>query len=220
MKCSNCSREIRPIVAVDIDGTLGNYHMHFFNFAKAYFGSKVSPIQSVGYTGNTRYYNWFCKTFEVSHFEFRECKLAYRQGGLKRSMPVYLNASDFTKLLRSIGFEIWITTTRPYMRLDNIDPDTRFWLDHNKIDYDYMIYDDKKYRILAKQVDPKRVLAVVDDLAEEVEEANRFFPETGILRQTLYNKSNWKRFPEDNNLMKIADIIIDSRLPQWRKEHA
>ena len=74
-------------------------------------------------------------------------------------MPVYDDAVQFMQQLAAHGVEVWIATTRPWMRLDNIDPDTREWLARNEIPWDYMIYGEDKYEQLLERVDRERVLA-------------------------------------------------------------
>lgn len=164
MLCSQCSAPVRPVVAVDIDGTLGNYHEHFHAFAEAYVGHALPPW----YPGGGEFSDHLALDKRV----YRDIKLAYRQGAQKRSMPVYPGAVRFMATLEALGLEVWICTTRPYMRLDNIDPDTREWMERNSIHYDAMVYDDDKYKQLIELVNPARVLAVIDDLYEQCELAN------------------------------------------------
>lgn len=167
MKCSVCSRIVKPIVAVDIDGTLGNYYTQFVQFASWYTG----VILPYDYSGEVE----FSEHLGLEKALYRDIKLAYRQGSMKRSMQVYDGAQDFMQNVHDMGCEIWIATTRPWLRLDNVDPDTRHWLDRMEIEYDFMIYGDDKYEVLAQRVDPKRVIAVVDDLLEQCEEAAHIF---------------------------------------------
>jgi hypothetical protein len=74
--------EGKPVVAVDIDGTLGDYHAHFLWFATKWFGrtfpdpTEVNPGMRLS------------EFMGIPHELYRQCKLAYRQGGLKRFMPV------------------------------------------------------------------------------------------------------------------------------------
>jgi hypothetical protein len=98
---------------------------------------------------------------------YRDIKLAYRQGGMKRSMSLFEGSQWFMGWLKLQGFEVWIATTRPYLRLDNIDPDTQFWLERYGIQYDYLIYGEDKYKQLVSRVDQRRIVAVVDDLKEQ-----------------------------------------------------
>jgi hypothetical protein len=109
-------------------------------------------------------------------------------------MPVYLGASELTQQIRSAGAEVWLCTTRPYLRLDNVDPDTREWLRRNRIQYDALLFDPAhkedgtKYHELARQA-KERVASVVDDLPEMIEAASEAFPGMGpILRDQPYNR--------------------------------
>lgn len=170
MLCSRCSERVQPVVAVDIDGTLGDYHGHFLRFAQQYLGRGDEQLWT--YRGKPGFRQWFTETYRVGDQVYRDIKLAYRQGGMKRSMPAYPGAARLCQAVLTEGAELWLTTTRPYLRLDNIDPDTREWLRRNGIkDYTGLVYDDDKYHRLAELVDKRRIVAVVDDLPEMVEQA-------------------------------------------------
>jgi hypothetical protein len=192
---------LRPVVALDIDGTLGDYHGHFLRFAEGWTG-KPMPDPSLN-TAGVPLYQWM----KVSKATYRECKLAYRQGGLKRSMPCYEGAADGVRSLRKSGVDVWIATTRPYLRLDNIDPDTRHWLRRNKIQYDGLIYGDHKYRLLKRLVG-ERVLFVVDDLPSLVAQASSIGLQA-VLRQQPYNLS-WEALP--NAVARIDNVRAETML--------
>jgi hypothetical protein len=157
----------RPIIALDIDGTLGEYHMHFAHFACKYWG-KLMPRSL--WDGEIPYYKWM----GLSKAKYREAKLAYRRGGLKRSMPLLTSFRDVNAIrrLRTQGAEIWICTTRPYLNIDNIEPDTVHWLKRNNIKYDGLIFGEHKYRSLRQMVGAQNVLGVLDDLPEMVRQAH------------------------------------------------
>lgn len=161
--------EGRPVVALDIDGTLGDYHRHFLSFAENWFGREMPPPGQ--FNPGLRLH----KFMGVRLVDYRQCKLAYRQGGLKRWMPVYEGAAELTAECKRAGAEVWICTTRPYLRLDNIDPDTREWLRRSRIRHDAVLFGEDKYRELRRQAG-KRVAAIVEDLPELWQEANRLFP--------------------------------------------
>jgi phosphoglycolate phosphatase-like HAD superfamily hydrolase len=180
----------KPVVGLDIDGTLGDYHGHFLRFAEGYFGHSFPPPDAVN--PGLR-----LSTFmDVDHRDYRDCKLAYRQGGMKRTMPAYPHAAHLTMELKVAGAEIWICTTRPYLRLDNIDPDTREWLRRNQIQYDAVLFDDpyegelphySKYSELARQVGRARIVAVADDLAPQLQIARQIGIRNCYLRSQPYN---------------------------------
>lgn len=175
----------KPVVSVDIDGTLADYHGHFLRFAEGYFGRSFPDPSEM----NPGLPMW---TFMgIGRKWYRDCKLAYRQGGLKRSMPCLEGASELLQLVRGeLGAEVWICTTRPYLRLDNIDPDTREWLRRNAIPYDALLFDpsdgDDKYEELDRQAGD-RVACVVEDLPEQAAAANRLGLQV-FLRDQPYNR--------------------------------
>lgn len=172
----------KPVVAIDIDGTLCDYHAHFLHHAEMWLGRPMPPADEN--TGGVPLYKWM----GVSKATYRQCKLAYRQGGWKRSMPCYAGAADLCRSIRKAGAEVWICTTRPYLRLDNIDPDTRHWLRRNHIQYDGVIFGDRKYRELARIVGVENVVAVLDDLPALVEQAWSVGVSVAILRDQPYNR--------------------------------
>jgi hypothetical protein len=178
----------KPVIGLDIDGTMGDYHGHFLKFAEGWFGRAMPSPEEVN-PGLPLY-----RFMKVTKRDYRECKLAYRQGGMKRTMPVYPGADFLTKSVRAAGAEIWICTTRPWQRLDNIDPDTREWLRRNKIEYDYVLYGDDKYEELERQAGKERVIAIVDDLPEMIFEAARLELGPRYLRHQPYNRH---AHPED-----------------------
>lgn len=169
--CSKCSAPVVPIVAIDIDGTLSEYHDAISKFSCNYWDV---PLPATPWDGQGN----FEDHLGLTQAQYREAKLAYRQGGYKRTAMWQPGALDFMRWLADQPVEIWITTTRPWNRLDSVDPDTRFWLDRYKVSYAHLLYDDHKYQQLANLVDPSRVLAVIDDLPEMVQEADDTFPES------------------------------------------
>jgi hypothetical protein len=217
MLCSSCSQIVKPVVAIDIDGTLGDYHGHFLEFAKGYLGNHM-PRKP--YRGDHKYSIWFCGEFGVDTTTFRQVKLAYRQGGMKRTMPVDPLAADMVNTLRLEGAELWLTTTRPYLRLDNVDPDTRFWLDFHCITSDGILYDEGKYKQLAQLVASDRVCAVLDDTPIQYDEAAEVFDKTvPILKR---NTANSMMGHVRNNVATLDDAqtAILPRMENWRRNNA
>lgn len=199
--------EGKVVVALDIDGTLGDYHAHFLKFAEQWLGR---PMPDSNQTNPALRLHTF---MNVSLRAYRECKLAYRQGGLKRSMPVYEGASELTRNIRKLGAEVWLCTTRPYLRLDNIDPDTREWLRRNNIKYDAILFGEDKYRELNRQAG-WRVGIVVDDLPEMCQTAKRLGFRVAI-RDQPYNRyaQDWPiRVHSCEEIWKL----IESDIGYWK----
>lgn len=204
------------VVALDLDGTSGDYHGHFTKFAEMYTGRAMpSPAQ---YTGGVH----FSKHLGVSRSTYNTMKLAFRQGGWKRSMPVYDGIGDFTRYVRKQGVQVWICTTRPYLRLDNIDPDTRHWVTKRAhMQYDAIIYGAHKYRDLARAVGAERVVMVYDDLPAMIEQAMALdLPAT--LRAQPYNR-HW--ITSSSATFNVASSVrgyqelFDQALMEWRQHH-
>lgn len=218
MRCTECSKEVKPVVAVDIDGTLGDYHGHFINFAETYLGIFGATDEFATYDGRDRFKHWCQGMWDIDDRTWHDIKLAYRQGAMKRSMPVYPGARDLCDRIRDAGAELWLTTTRPYVRLDNVDPDTRFWLDHHGIQYDGLLYDDGKYALLAEYVDPERVVAVLDDEPEQFNAAAAAFSwRTPLLRRIRFNRGI--SCGQDVEDLHVAANIITDRITEWKEAY-
>ena len=90
-----------------------------------------------------------------------------------------------------LGVQIWICTTRPWQRLDNIDPDTQFWLGRNVGRVDGVIYGEDKYEDLIDLVGKDRILGVIDDLPENIRRAGSLG-----LRSAIYSGDHNKFWRE------------------------
>jgi phosphoglycolate phosphatase-like HAD superfamily hydrolase len=213
VRCSECSAVVKPIVAIDIDGTMGDYHGSFMRFAEQYVGRTWSgPV----YNGGGSFREWVCWNLKITASEYRQMKLAYRQGANKRFMPILPHALELCLAVRAAGAELWVTTTRPYLSLDNVVPDTVEWLRRQGIEYDGMLFDDDKYLKLAEQIDAERVVAVFDDIQENVFRANELFQGNGWLV-----KGAWNRFPIAPNMCSLssAQKIAVNAIEEWRESY-
>lgn len=208
MLCTDCNQPVKPVVAIDIDGTLGQYHDHFLTFAEGWFGKRFDR----DYNGFSKLGDWM----GVTPNDYRACKLAYRQGGLKRTMPVYPAATDLVSVLRKAGAEVWLTTTRPYLRLDNVDPDTREWCRRQGIVYDGLIYDDDKYQRLGDIVGPERVVGVLEDLPNLYDRALDVGLNPILIRRQ-HNSYLGSGYKEEAKNLTQAMLMLCDRVNGWRK---
>ena len=166
MRCECCEAKLKPVIALDIDGTLADYHGHFVEFACKWMDVDLQRYQM--YSGVTDLATYL----GISKEQYRTIKLAYRQGGQKRwQPPLFPNPGMLVDRLIGLGFEVWIATTRPYNRFDSTDPDTRWWLDKHGVRFDGLIYDDDKMSVLVDRVGRQRISMVVDDLSVNLEHA-------------------------------------------------
>lgn len=166
---------LAPVVALDIDGTLGDYYEHLRWFAELYLQRPVTIDWEFAPTAE------FSDALQLDKETYRQIKLAYRQGGMKRCLPVFPGADVIPQVIRRHhGVQVWICTTRPWQRLDNIDPDTQFWLNHNMGRVDGVIYGEDKYLDLIDIVGKDRIIGVMDDLPENVVAAQSLGLTAGI----------------------------------------
>jgi uncharacterized HAD superfamily protein len=212
MRCSDCSKKVVPIVAVDIDGTLGMYHEHFTDFAMEYTGQFLHPE----YDGSMEFHDWL----GLPLHEYREIKLAYRQGGGKRSMPAFDDASFFFKHLDFMECEVWLTTTRPYLRLDSTDPDTRFWLERHGIKYDALMYHEDKYQKLAEHVERDRVVIILDDLESQLLAAAEVFGlSVPVMIERQSNSGTRSSLLRTTPDLIAATLLVQERIAEWKDTH-
>jgi phosphoglycolate phosphatase-like HAD superfamily hydrolase len=202
-----------PIVALDIDGTLAKYYSHFHWFAEMYTQRTLSPQWNRNYRGE------FSEALGLDKELYRQIKLAYRQGGMKRCIPVMPNAGELVRGLRRKGIAVWITTTRPWNRLDNIDPDTSFWIERNLGRVDGVIYGEDKYQDLLEIVGSRPVLGIVDDLPENTLKARALGLET-ILVSGDHNEW-WTETGSEpvhlHNLLFVAKHINEQWIRPYKK---
>ena len=199
-----------PVIGLDLDGTSGDHHGHFTRFAELWTGKPMPPVDE--FTGGVH----FSKHLGISRETYNKIKLAYRQGGMKRSMPVYDGIGDFTRYVRSRGVQVWICTTRPYLNLSNIEPDTRHWVrERARIQYDGLLYGPHKYRDLVKQVGRERVLVVYDDLPKMIEQALdlglRAAMRTQPYNDYFQRSGNWCRVSSVEDMRSIFDYELGAR---------
>lgn len=196
---------MRPVVALDIDGTLGDHYTHFAQFAALWLGRDVKYDPSLGWEGSDRFN--FSRSLSISKATYRKIKLAYRLGGMKRSMPVFEGASELTIALAKYA-QIWICTTRPYLRLDTMDPDTRHWLTRNHIRFHNVIYGDYKYHELSRIVGKTNVVAVLDDLTELYDQAARAGLPPVLIERPHNADRPANRYETVGDLWEAQDVIL------------
>ncbi|HEY7418508.1 MAG TPA: hypothetical protein VH593_25230 [Ktedonobacteraceae bacterium] len=212
MRCSQCSALVKPVAVVDIDGTIGNYHAHFYRFCRRYWGI---PSRNGQWDGYGEFEDWI----GINKEQYREAKLAYRQGGLKRWMPVYAGAQAMASAIVRHDIELWLVTTRPWLRVDNIHPDTKWWLERNEIAYDFLLYgNEDKYERLLENVELERVIGVLEDLPDQFDAAAQL----GLPVYMRINKHNRAR--EAQRQPSISLDGFEKRMLQakheWEMENA
>jgi hypothetical protein len=214
---------VKPIVALDVDGVMAKYHEAIVEFVINYTGLEPGPAVPWPIVNTERiggdFGDWVCFAFGLDRKVYREIKLAFRQGGQKRFMPLYEGAPELAAAALAEGAEVWVTTARPYLRLDNVDPDTREWLRRSEIAWDHMVYGEDKYEQLAQLVDPERVVAVLDDLPEMYDQAKEVFGgRVPILRMNAWNKGAEDGRCAVNDLWDARALIVRA-IQEWKAKN-
>jgi hypothetical protein len=164
------------------------------------------------------------KHIGVSKESYRKCKMAYRRGELKRSLPPLPpplpQAGEFTRQLRRWGCDVWLCTTRPYLSYDVVDDATRHNLRRNGVVYQGLIWGEHKYRELVRTVGRDRVAAVLDDLPEMCRQAERLkLPVAFALRphnRLQYAALGWPWPAVENELETLAWMRV--QLDKWKAQ--
>lgn len=154
---------------------------------------------------------------KLTKAQYREAKLAYRQGGNKRWAPIYEDANKVVDAVHDNDAELWVATTRPWMRLDNIDPDTRYWLDAHDIRYDGLIYGEDKYFQLAERVEYERIVLVIDDLKVQLEAAHNLGLDAWQVSR-YHNSNHTARWYPRGHLYQAPELIR-TKIELWKKSY-
>ncbi len=129
---------MKPIVIIDIDGTIGDYYSSFFAFARDWLGLYKDDWAET-YDGSVP----MAKHMKIGDALYRQIKLAYQQGGIRRSMKPFVAAGTFTEWMGTLDVEVWVTNPRMDSR-HFTDPGIRHWLKRNNIRFDHLIYEDDR----------------------------------------------------------------------------
>jgi hypothetical protein len=181
----------KPIVALDVDGTLGDHYQHTVNFASLWLGREIHYKPENGWPDGASKFQ-FARAMGVSKATYRQIKLAYRQGGMVRSMPLHDGAKELVDDLRRLGASVWICTTRPYLRLDTMAADTSHWLKRHHLNVDGLIASDYKYHDLVKAVGHMNVVGMLDDLPEMCVQATKAKVLPLMISRSHNEMSSWK----------------------------
>jgi hypothetical protein len=154
---------IPSVVALDIDGVLGDWPFCFYQFIESQHpGEMIFRRGSGGEPIDESTQNPY-EALANNPLQIHEWKDEYRQSGAKRSLPVVEGAVAFTKELRRLGLHVVLLTARPYKMYCRIFADTMHWLDSNGFAYDAILWGEDKEARLAEEFTAGSVAAFVDD---------------------------------------------------------
>lgn len=213
---------LAPVVGIDIDGTLGDYHTHFTWFLNHIYFPQAYPKYWADWSSAQ---GEFSEALFMNKEVYRQAKLAYRMGGLKRCMPLFDEDRNEAggairneiQYIRSQGIQVWICTTRPWLSLTTVDPDTQYWLERNAGQVDGLIYGEDKYADLIDIVGKDRILGVCDDLPENITRAQ----DLGLNAAIRWGDHNaqWRKSnnPPCDGFSRVKDM--SSIIDDWFEKH-
>lgn len=143
-------KEDDKVIAIDIDGVLGEYDKYFLSWCRKHEDVHAVSIGHLIESYGRDVYN--------------KCKDGYRKSGAKSKMPVKAGAKELTKFLHSKGYKVVVLSARPYKQYTRIWADTLEWLKKNDIEFDAIIFDRDKEDVLVERFDGRVKLFIDDDL--------------------------------------------------------
>lgn len=144
----------KPVAIIDIDGILTDYPQCFLDWVFEKYNLRFNSIDNMQDSMTIEKYN-------VIKFE-------YRSSGVKRNLPLKEGAEniiDFMEILESLGYDIWIVSTRPSMCRE----DTEAWLNQNGITYHHLrLVSNKRQYIKWLISKGHKIHVIIDDKIHEL----------------------------------------------------
>jgi hypothetical protein len=109
-------------VTLDIDGVLNNYPFCWLEYIRLQRNEKFDTIDEA--------------KKKLGQETYSQIKENYRTSGYKSTLPVNPFAAEFTKSLKQKGYEIIVSTSRPFHLYPGLEKLTLDWLKANQITFD------------------------------------------------------------------------------------
>ena len=147
------------IAAIDIDGVIADWEKGYINFIweNTMFVPKSTKLAKA----------------EIPKQLMMETKEKFRLSGKKRDLELIPGAKEFIDWLKDQGYYVILLTARPYKEYSRIYSDTLHWLKKNNIQYDLIIWNEKKEDFLMKYFPD--VKFVIDNERGNVEKLSQEF---------------------------------------------
>ncbi len=111
-------------MTLDIDGVLNNYPKCWLDFIELKTGKAFNSLKEA--------------KEHLGEKDYRLIKFDYRTSGYKKELPVNPLAKEFTQNLKSNGYTIVVSTSRPFKDFPKLESLTEEWLRLNQIQFDYL----------------------------------------------------------------------------------
>jgi len=178
------------IIGLDLDGCIADYPKSYYDFIYKQTGKRVED------DGTYNIYENVAKVFGEE--KAKELKSLYRETGEKRFIEKLDGASEFAKVARKKGYKIIILSARPCKEHPRIFADTIEWLKKNDIEYDAIIFDNKKEERIINKF-PNLKFMIDDEPVTAVRIAKKGYKV--FLVDKKYNKT-----AEHKNIIRIKNL--------------
>ena len=179
----------KPLIIIDIDGVLSDYPKTFLQT------SQFNTIPDF-------------KRHDISLYnKFKE---EYRTSGIKRNLDVRDGSYEFIKFFKEKSY-IVLFTSRPYCLYYNIYGDTIEWLKNKEIYYDFIIWNNNKYKYILDNLSDNEILFCVDDSIDNCNyySSNNFVTYLITNEQLYCSKEDMNRSIKTtlNEKVKVVDSL-------------
>jgi hypothetical protein len=122
-----------------------------------------------------------------------------------------------TRIIRKRKGRIVVCTTRPFLSLEDVEPDTVHNLKRHGVQFDYILHGENKYRDLVKLVDPARIVMVLEDQDDMLAQAASLsLP--AVRRVTLWNMGSPLHWTPEVHSLKDAEQLALNRMANYSSE--
>jgi hypothetical protein len=176
------------IAVIDIDGIICNHSASFLENS-----------------GHSTIYDYKNKNIAAYH----QSKYIYRASGEKRKALLMPDACGFLQTLKDKGYLILLLTARPYEKMIRIYADTLYWLETNKIQYDFLFFNKNKEQFIIDNLSADQVKFCIDDEIENVNKLTLYFTTYLLPNYTLYDRREIFKVKQD---VRIIDSLSEIKL--------
>jgi uncharacterized HAD superfamily protein len=184
-------KENEKVAVLDLDDILGESIEHWIFFANKATRNHFKDLNEL--------------KKGLSYKKYKELKTYYRECGEKINIPLMKYAKKFVDTLKERNYIVIILTRRPLNIHKKLFGLTKKWLDKNKIDYDCLMFEDKKHL---------KIMSDIENITFFVED-NRYIANSiahfGINCFLLNNQYNGgelnKNVTRVNTLLEILSFI-------------
>ena len=142
--------------------------------------------------------------------EIMDIKDLYRKSGAKQGVKVHDCAKQLIAELKEMGYSVVLLTKRPYKKYLRIFADTKINLDNNGIQYDAILFDSEKHKVIVKEFPNLKFM--VEDNKSIANEVGSWGTDVFLI-DNIYNQGKLdQNVTRVNSLCDIPKIIKKSAI--------